>query len=160
MVYKECTSYSGKTLEFLKCVMVSFMFESTNIISGISVASSMGSSGWWFQIFFIFTPDPWGNDPNWRAYFSDGWEKKPPTSYQYLQPKKVTPATTHPLVEHLILNQTTWICFCRWLFPDGELWHVSPFFCPQIWEKICSTFFQANQTSSNFIKIRNWMMSS
>ena len=36
---------------------------------------SMGSSGWWFQIFFIFTPDPWGNDPNWRAYFSDGWEK-------------------------------------------------------------------------------------
>ena len=25
-----------------------------------------------FQIFFIFTPT-WGNDPFWRAYFSDGW---------------------------------------------------------------------------------------
>ena len=30
---------------------------------------------WWFQI-FIFTPT-WGNDPIWRAYFSNGL--KPPT---------------------------------------------------------------------------------
>ena len=22
---------------------------------------------------FYFHPDPWGNDPVWRAYFSDGW---------------------------------------------------------------------------------------
>ncbi len=35
-------------------------------------------SGWWFQIFFIFIPI-WGNDPIWRAYFSDGL--KPPTSF-------------------------------------------------------------------------------
>ena len=35
-------------------------------------------SGWWFRIFFIFTPT-WGNDPIWRAYFSNGL--KPPTSY-------------------------------------------------------------------------------
>ena len=28
-------------------------------------------SGWWFQIFGIFT-SIWGNDPIWRAYFSDG----------------------------------------------------------------------------------------
>ena len=27
----------------------------------------------WFQILFIFTPNVWGNDPIWRAYFSDGW---------------------------------------------------------------------------------------
>ena len=30
---------------------------------------------WWFQIFFIFTPKPWGNAPIWRAYFSSGLEK-------------------------------------------------------------------------------------
>ena len=29
-------------------------------------------TGWWFQICFIFIPI-WGNDPVWRAYFSDGW---------------------------------------------------------------------------------------
>ena len=29
-------------------------------------------SRWWFQISFIFTPDPWGNDPFWRACFSRG----------------------------------------------------------------------------------------
>ena len=29
------------------------------------------STRWWFQIFVIFTPT-WGNDPIWRAYFSDG----------------------------------------------------------------------------------------
>ncbi len=31
--------------------------------------------GWWFQIFyFVYChPDPWGNDPIWRAYFSNGW---------------------------------------------------------------------------------------
>ena len=27
---------------------------------------------WWFQIIFMFIPI-WGNDPVWRAYFSDGW---------------------------------------------------------------------------------------
>ena len=27
----------------------------------------------------MFTPDPWGNDPIWRAYFSNGL--KPPTCY-------------------------------------------------------------------------------
>ena len=32
---------------------------------------------WWFQIFFVFIPIR-GNDPIWRAYFSDGL--KPPTS--------------------------------------------------------------------------------
>ena len=36
-------------------------------------------SRWWFQTFFIFTPT-WGNDPIWRAYFSNGLVQ-PPTSY-------------------------------------------------------------------------------
>ena len=33
-------------------------------------------TGWWFQVFFIFTPT-WGRFPFWRAYFSDGL--KPPS---------------------------------------------------------------------------------
>ena len=32
---------------------------------------------WWFLI-FLFSPDPWGDDPIWRAYFSKGL--KPPSS--------------------------------------------------------------------------------
>ena len=37
-------------------------------------------SRWWFHShFFYFHPDPWGNAPIWRAYFSE-W-LKPPTSF-------------------------------------------------------------------------------
>ena len=35
--------------------------------------------GWLGGIFFIFIPDPWGNDPIWRAYFS--YWLKPPTRW-------------------------------------------------------------------------------
>ena len=31
-------------------------------------------SSWWFQRLFMFTLI-WGDDPIWRSYFSDGWEK-------------------------------------------------------------------------------------
>jgi len=41
------------------------------------VASYLKTYKWWFQICFIFIPT-WGNDPIWRAYFSNGL--KPPTS--------------------------------------------------------------------------------
>ena len=34
------------------------------------------TSRWWFQIFFIFTPNLGEDEPNLTcAYFSDGWEK-------------------------------------------------------------------------------------
>ena len=33
-------------------------------------------SRWWFQTYFGFTPTQ-GNDPTWRAYFSDGWLNHP-----------------------------------------------------------------------------------
>jgi len=33
-----------------------------------------------FQVFFYVHPDPWGNDPIWRAYFSRGLVQ-PPTSH-------------------------------------------------------------------------------
>ena len=37
--------------------------------------------GWWWQLkyIFYFQPKPWGNDPIWRAYFSNGLVQ-PPTS--------------------------------------------------------------------------------
>ena len=41
------------------------------------------SSGWWFQIFVIFT-SIWGRFPFWRAYFSDGLVQ-PPTSHCFVQ---------------------------------------------------------------------------
>ena len=38
------------------------------------------SSGWWQLKYFLnFHPNPWGNDPKWRAYFSNGLVQ-PPTS--------------------------------------------------------------------------------
>ena len=33
-------------------------------------------SRWWFQTFFIFIPT-WGDDPIWRAYFSNGFVQPP-----------------------------------------------------------------------------------
>ena len=44
-----------------------------NLLASISVRAKLSVSRWWFQIFFIFISR--GNDPNRRAYFSDGWEK-------------------------------------------------------------------------------------
>ena len=38
--------------------------------------------GWWFDRFVIFIPIFWGNDPIWRAYFSDGLVQ-PPTSFVF-----------------------------------------------------------------------------
>ena len=37
-----------------------------------SLLSPHSYSSRWFQRFFIFYPYNWGNDPIWRAYFSDG----------------------------------------------------------------------------------------
>ena len=37
----------------------------------------LGGSRWWFQRFVIFYPNPWGNDPIWRTYFSNGLVQPP-----------------------------------------------------------------------------------
>ena len=61
-------------------------------------------SGWWFQIFFIFTPT-WGNDPIWRAYFSNGLVQ-PPTSYLL------------PLLENYRgFSSQSFLSFQGWSFP-------------------------------------------
>ncbi len=39
---------------------------------GYIKVSQQKRSRWWFQTFVIFIPT-WGDDPIWRAYFSDGW---------------------------------------------------------------------------------------
>ena len=49
----------------------------TLLCLGVTAPTRYVRQDWWFQIFF-FHPDPWGNDPIWRAYFSIGL--KPPTS--------------------------------------------------------------------------------
>ena len=37
-------------------------------------------SRWWFQT-LVFFATTWGNDPIWRAYFSDGWFNHQPPHY-------------------------------------------------------------------------------
>ena len=50
-------------------------------MSNICVNSQMVVTWWWnFQLFSIFSSDPWENDPIWRTYFSDGL-KLETTSY-------------------------------------------------------------------------------
>ena len=44
-------------------------------------------TGWWFQIFFIFTPF-WGRFPIWLIFFQMGW--KPPTS-ESMSPQAAVP---------------------------------------------------------------------
>ena len=47
------------------------------------VFSYKNSSRWWFQIYFIFTPNLGEiNDPIWRLHiFQMGWQVQPPTSH-------------------------------------------------------------------------------
>ena len=52
-------------------------------------------SGWWFQ-FFYFHPEPWGTDPIWRAYFSNGL---------------VQPKFNHQLVVSRKVKQRRFLCF-------------------------------------------------
>ena len=50
--------------------------------------NSKSQTGWWFdRFFFNFHPGTWGNEPIWRAYFSDGLVQ-PPTSRPNLPPLK------------------------------------------------------------------------
>ena len=62
------------------------------------IEKSIEMDGWWFQIFFIFTPT-WGNYPIWRAYFSNGLVQ-PPASIRcvlFLVPQK-----------KVVLNRRIW----------------------------------------------------
>ena len=76
-------------------------------------------TGWWFQLFFIFNPT-WGNDPIWRAYFSDGL--KPPTSLHkchYLFKKlHLLPGHKHILIGTWTLSQSIWI---PWVLPGEDV---------------------------------------
>ena len=95
-------------------------------------------SGWWFQIFFIFTPI-WGRFPFWLIFL--GWVVQPPTR------KDLSDSFPFPLSWSLIFG-----FFCDF-FPVG-LMILLLFFCRQsfflgkgIDGKICVS--EKNQTSRN-----------
>ncbi len=62
-----------------------FCFDSALVILMIGAVSQKGECFVWSMVwtlgggfndfFFVFTPDPWKDDPIWGAYFSDGWIK-------------------------------------------------------------------------------------
>ena len=53
------------------------------VVNQLDDSQTSLKSGWWFQIFFMFTPI-WGRFPFWRAYFSKGLVQ-PPTSKWLVQ---------------------------------------------------------------------------
>ncbi len=67
---------SRETTKFKKtCVFPAWVCSENHWCDGPShipwLSQKKGKSGWWFQKCCIFTPT-WGNDPIWRAYFSNG----------------------------------------------------------------------------------------
>ena len=68
---------------------------------------SIWLSGWWFQIFYMFTPI-WGRFPIWRAYFSNGLVQ-PPTSYSRV--KKVDRKLAN-CASNWLLSPQKW-CFSK-----------------------------------------------
>ena len=87
---------------------------------------------WWFQIFFIISPT-WGNDPIWRAYFSNGL--KPPTrlpGLKFPRPGKLTYPDAQMYWAHhsdLVLRSTPNGGFYQWSFLVpliGGRWYISP----------------------------------
>ena len=55
-------------------------------VDNFRVTSRDFQDRWQLKHFWNFHPDPWGNDPIWRAYFSNGL--KPPTSFSFAPPPK------------------------------------------------------------------------
>ena len=55
------------------------MVEADSYFCGTCFLNRTFLSRWWFQIcFFNVHPDPWGNDPIWRAFFwGMGWNQPP-----------------------------------------------------------------------------------
>ena len=77
-------------LPFARVVFNSFPMYSTglvclptNLLYRLTKHIGKYTAEWWFQIFFYVHPEPWGNDPIWRAYFSNGLVQ-PPTG-QYIE---------------------------------------------------------------------------
>ena len=96
-------------------------------------------TGWWFQIFFIFTPILWGNDPIWRLHIFQMGGKKPPTSkalvdFGWISLEKIFGAffglqvvfrkgTKNSIGWSRLLPQQAWIFFDSWMGYDmGRIW--------------------------------------
>ena len=78
-------------------------------------------TGWWqLKCFWNFHPEPWGNDPIWRAYFSKGL--KPPTRSFFKSYVKLRGCIhlSHQKLPSLKLAVRTWTWMVgRWSFPFG-----------------------------------------
>ena len=98
-------------------------------------------TGWWFQMFYflIFTPIL-GNDPNWSAYFWDGWLNHPS---RYIDSKfgrffsidSCADFRSHRCVEGLVVD---------FMIPKSEFFLLEfslEFFLSPTPERIC-VFFQ------------------
>ena len=72
---------------------------------------------WWFQICFIFIPT-WGDDPTWRAYFSDGL--KTPSKWHYSMVYSPSSIGVNPL--NLSLNQSPLFTSPPARFPSEKKW--------------------------------------
>ena len=104
---------------------------------------------------FYFHPDPWGNDPIWRAYFSNGLVQSPaskqPTAVASLQHQTIhfLDARTerrNQKMEVLTLSNTV-ICLLSRVLSEGFRW-CSPFFF-STWE----TCFQLGKYFFRWIDI-------
>ena len=81
-----------------------------------------------FKHFFVY-PDPWGNDPIWRAYFWNGL--KPPTS----KPMGYFLLKMDPLKMYFLWKMRIFHCYVS--LPEGTFsnvtWYVAP--CGYLWGK-------------------------
>ena len=80
-IHESSMGFWGTRFFFTKSLGGGFKYSAlrtseTILCLGVTAPTRCVRQNRWFRIFFIFTPT-WGNDPIWRAYFSDGL--KPPT---------------------------------------------------------------------------------
>ncbi len=110
-------------------------------------------SKWWFQTCFNFTPATWGNDPIWRAYFSDGLVQ-PPTSQSLTGPGQ----GGQPLTQQWFSNalgmwvENPWMGFngADNIFPYFS--HLHSFTQPktQCWTDFCLTIWTKKPATAHF----------
>ena len=104
--------------------------------------NNRNTTRWWFQIFIMFT-STWGNDPIWRAYFSNGLVQ-PPTRQPAVGQTSICPSVESPKepseanlrVEEWKLGTLLFKCcqMSRWTVPWSDQWWTDQwFFSPYKW---------------------------
>ena len=91
-----------------------------------------------FKYFWYFHPDPWGNDPFWRAYFSNGL--KPPTRREISLPTLFLFFFTDFFLLKLGYNSfpaaasflVSWFCVVETYFGSRDTWWQRCFFVKHV----------------------------